>query len=211
MSPSMVAGYGTESIVNRIEIAVLSDYDSMLVKIDQRQAEEDQARAAARGVEYVPIVTPGVSAENIHPGALPSFIQTADEFRFYPLVAIVPDMIVKSAEDARTDQQTVFQNSVTIHVMSRTDTDIPETDAIAAQIAQTLVERRVTRMAEAMRLLVRTNVGMRKLFGSDADPMRALIAEPWKFPVQDRESKDFMFCSVGMEFQIRNYSPPEEV
>lgn len=211
MSPAMIAGFGTESTINRIEIAVLSDYDDALVKIDQRQAPEDEARALAREAEYEPITTPGVSAENIHPGALPSFIQTADEYRFYPLVAIVPDMVVKSAEDPRNDQLTVFQNSVTIHVMSRTDVDIPATDAVAAQLAQTLVERRVIRMAEAMRLVVRTNVGMRKLFGNDADPIRQLIAEPWKFPVQDRKGKDYMFCSVGMEFQIKNYSPPEEV
>jgi hypothetical protein len=209
--PSQVIGFGTESVINRIEIAVLSDYDDALIKIDQRQAAEDQARAAARDVPYEPTVTPGVSAENIHPGYLPSFIQTADEYRFYPLVSIVPDTISKHPENLRSDQQTVFNNMVTIHVMSRTDTDVPETDPITAQVAQGIVERRVVRMAEAMRLLIRTNVGMRRLFGQDAEPEIQRIAEPWKFPVHDRGDKDYMFCAVGMEFQIKNYSPPEEV
>lgn len=211
MTPAMITGYGTESVVNRIEIAVLDAYDEALIKIDQRQAPEDEARALARGIPYVPITTPGASAENIHPGYLPSFIQTADEYHFYPLIAIVPDTILKDPENQRSDQQSVFASAVTIHVMSRTDVEISETDALAAQAAQAIVERRVIRMAEAMRLLIHTNVGMRRLFGSDADPSIQRIAEPWKFPVQDRESKDYMFCSVGMEFQVKNYSPPEEV
>lgn len=211
MSPAMYAGYGTEAVVAMIEIAVLDSYSDALAAIDQRQAALDQAVATARDIPYEPVVTPAPSAENIHPGYLPSFIQTADEFRFYPLLAIVPDTITKNPEDLRSDQLTVFNNGVTIHVMSRTDTSIPESDAIGAQVAQATVEKRVTRMAEAVRHLAKTHPDMRKLFGQDADPVIQRIAEPWKFPVSDRGDQDFMFCAVGMEFQIRNYSPPEEV
>lgn len=211
MTPATFTGFGTENVVTSVELAILDMYDDMLIAIDQRQAPWDEARATARGEEYVPITTPAVSAENIHPGALPSFIQTADQYRFYPLIAIVPDTIAKNPEDLRADQLTVFNNGVTIHVMSRTDVSIPDDDAIASQTGQSIVERRVTRMAEAMFLLFKTHSSMRRMFGQDPAPVIGRIAEPWKFPVEDRRGEDFMFCSLGMEFQIRNYSPPEEV
>jgi hypothetical protein len=66
-------------------------------------------------------------------------------------------------------------------------------------------------MAAAFRHLVQTDFRLRAIFGSDADPTIQRIAEPWKWAVQDRNSKDFMFCAVGMEFGVKNYSPPEEV
>jgi hypothetical protein len=174
--PAQVIGFGTESILNRIEAAILDGYDEALITIDQRRATEDEARALLRQEAYVPLTTPSVSAENVHPRTLPSFIQTADEYRFYPLIALVPDTISKSPEDLRSDQQTVFQNAVTIHLMNRSDVDVPEEDAIAAMNAQFLVETRVIRMAEAMRLLIKSNTGMRKLFGNDGDPMMQLIS-----------------------------------
>jgi hypothetical protein len=211
VSPARVVGFGSETVINRIEAVLLDAYDEALVAIDQRQAPEDEARALLRDIPYVPVITPAVPAENIHPGYLPSFIQTADEYRFYPLVAIVPDTIMKDPENVMQDQQNVFANAITIHVLSRNDDAIPEDDPLAAMAAQGLVERRVVRMAEAMRLLVRTDARLRMIFGSDADPIMQRIAEPWKFPVEDRRGQDYMFCAVGMEFSVKNYSPPEEV
>jgi len=204
-------GFGTENVVSVVELAILDSYDDALTAIDQQQASWDEARALARGEEYVPITTPAVSAENIHPGYLPSFIQTADQFKFYPLIAIVPDMIAKNPEDLLSDQLTVYGHSVTIHVMSRTDTNVEEDDAEGAQKQQEIVVRRVERMAEAMLLFMKQHPDMRRMFGQDPSPTTARISEPWKFPVDDKKGDDFTFCSLGMEFQIKNYSPPEEV
>lgn len=211
MSPALMTGLGTENVVTMIELAILDSYDDALTEIDQRQATWDELRATARGEEYTPVTTPAVSAENIHPGYLPSFIQTADRYEFYPLIAIVPDTITKNPEDVRSDQLIVYNEGMTIHCMSRTDTNVLEDDAVGAQAQQQLVERRVNRMGEAMLLMMKRHPDMRKLFGQDPSPVRALISEPWKFPVADRGDTDFTFCSLGMEFQIRNYSPPEEV
>lgn len=198
--PSLYRGFGVEEVVDDIEIVLTEKLNDAILAVNARLDDRDQARAARRGVEYVPLEVQPIDADHFHTGSIPAFVQTADRSAYYPLIAIVPGRIAPAPESASTDQYDVFQDFVSIHAFALAS---PEVGGIET-MAETSY-RRAVRYAEAIYKVMREDRQLSALLRGLSNPMQALISEPWLFPEEEGDvGKDWCWQAAGTEYQIKN-------
>src|SRR5262245_21295013 len=98
---------GLEELLDAVESAIIRDINDALTVIYGRRAAADQARAALRGEEYVPIEFETVPPNHVHVGNFPSLVLEEVGPDAYPYVAVTTEDYSPDVEDPRLDQVSV--------------------------------------------------------------------------------------------------------
>lgn len=174
--------------------------DQLVVQAESREPN-DQARAARRGVEYVPITLDPVAPTSFHVGSVPSLIQDDLPEDAYPYVAVTFDDSTPDPEDARQDHRNVYRDTIMVHTVAKASlAEGPE-----------FAFRRAARMAEAAYSVVMGDAMLARMVRGVSNPMRALISEPFRFNPTGIEEGDMFWQSAGAQYAAKVYTFPKEV
>jgi hypothetical protein len=200
--PPISRGLGIEDLVDLMVDTLEAKLNDQLAVIAAMRDPLDEARAARRGVPYVPITLDPIPPTGFHTGSVPSFIMGDDlEPGAYPYVAVTFDDESPDPEDARHDHLNVYRNILMIHTIAKaTLAEGPE-----------FAWRRAVRMSEAAYRVVQGDAQLKRVEKGASNPMRALISEPFRVSIDGIDDNDFLWQTAGAQYVAKNYTFPEEV
>jgi hypothetical protein len=197
---------GTEELLDMIEAAIIREVNDALSTVYERRVPLDQARAAIRGEEYVPLEYDEVPANHVWAGNFPSTVLEEVGPEAYPYVAITLDDYVPEAEDLLHDHVDVFRSGFTIHSLAKCE---PQGDTAGVGIdgASDIVLRRAVRMSEAVHLAIHADPDASRIISGASNPTRGQHSLPWTYQHQG-VGPNFWFQAVGTTYAIKSYTTP---
>jgi len=197
---------GTEELLDMIESAIIRDINEALATVYERRTPLDQARAALRGEEFVPLEYEDVPVNHVWAGNFPSTVLEEVGPEAYPYVAITIDDVIPDAEDLMQDHVNVYRNGFTLHSLAKA-TPEGEVNGQGIDPASDKVLRRAVRMGEALHLVMTSDPTMIRLISGGSNPTRGQHSLPWRYQHQG-VGLNFWFQAVGTTYAIKSYSAP---
>lgn len=188
---------GVEELLDQVEEVLIRDINDMLAEVYERRVEADQARAARRRVEYIPLTYEEVPAANFHSGNFPSLALEQVPKDSYPYIVLTVEDWAPTAESARLDHVNSYRDALSVHCLasaSPKEHDPPE-----------LVYRRALRMGEAVYLALASSTSMRSALAGFDNPTRGQSSIPWT-DQHKGHGDDWWFQSVGTSYGLRAYT-----
>lgn len=195
---------GTEELLDMIESAIIREVNEALATVYERRAPLDQARAALRGEDYVPLEYEEVPPSHVWAGNFPSTVLEEVGKEAYPYIAVTIDDYIPDAEDLMQDHRNVYRNGFTVHSLAKAD---PEEVVNGQGIdpASDKVLRRAVRMAEAVHLVAYHDPILSRLIGGSSNPSRGQHSLPWRYQ-RDGVGPNIWFQAVGTTYAIKSYT-----
>jgi hypothetical protein len=187
---------GAEEFLDVIEIALVNDLDEALMFVYEAQEVRDIARAARRGLDYVPITWDVVPPAHFHVGNFPR--QTLEQVppEMYPYIVLAVEDMVPDAESASQDHVSVFRQQLAVHSLASATPDE----------GSEIVYRRAIRMATAVHNVLSSNTATAALLRGLTNPTRGQSSIPWTYRSEGKTDKKMWFQSVGLSYAIKAYT-----
>jgi hypothetical protein len=196
---------GTEELLDAIESAIIRDINAALAEIYARRTPADEARAALRGEEYIPLEYEQVPPSHVWVGNFPSMVLEEVGKEAYPYIAVTPEDYTPEAEDPFQDQRDVYRSGFTVHSLAKADPE-GDTNGVGIDHASDVVFRRAVRMSEAVFLVLKSDPTVGRMLSGTSNPARGQHSLPWTYQYEG-VGPNFWFQAVGVTYTIKSYTP----
>ena len=187
---------GGETLLDDIEIALISEINAALQTVYMALEARDQERAIRRGIPYVEMEPVDIPPDHFHVGNFPRQVLEDVPAEMYPYVVLAVEDMLPDTENASQDHVSVFRQALAVHSLaSATDDEGSE-----------IVYRRALRMGEAVHLVLSTNPMCTRLLKGLPNPTRGQASIPWTYRTQGRNNNRNWYQAVGLTYAIKIYT-----
>jgi hypothetical protein len=187
---------GAEEFLDAIEIALVDNLNDALAAVYDMQAPRDEARAARRGQEYVPMTWEPVTPDHYHVGNFPRLTMEDVPPEMYPYVVLAVEDMVPDPESARQDHMSVFRQALAIHSLA----------AATPDEGSEIVYRRAIRMATAAHNVLSSTPTTAALLSGLTNPTRGQSSIPWTYRNKGRTDLKMWYQAVGLSYAVKAYT-----